>query len=167
MLAIKAVVQSEAVIAALGGHLDLVPFAITEIKSMAVAEITADKVVDTLTRQVTQIGKELVRRVPDLQDATLSWVNQYLQGKLIVHVDTKDLTEHVDALGTTFSKLTAGLIMTGMIIGTAIVTTQLWQFRGEEAILPGLALIVFVVLLVAGGRLTWSVLHPPRRPYTE
>jgi hypothetical protein len=57
--------------------------------------------------------------------------------------------------------------MTGMIIGTAIVTTQLWQFRGEEMILPGLALIVFVVLLIVGARLMWGVLHPPRRPYVE
>jgi ubiquinone biosynthesis protein len=167
MLAIKAVVQSEAVIGALGGHLDLVPFAMKEIKSLAVAEITADKVIDTLTQQVTQVGKELVRRVPDLQDATISWLNQYLQGKVVVHVDTQDLTEHVDALGTTFSKLTAGLIMMGMIIGTAIVTTQLWQFRGEDTILPGLALIVFVVLLVVGARIMWGVLHPPRRPYLE
>jgi ubiquinone biosynthesis protein len=167
MLAIKAVVQSEAVISALGGHLDLVPFAMKEIKSLAVAEITADKVIDTLTQQVTQVGKELVRRVPDLQDATISWLNQYMQGKLVVHVDTQDLTEHVDALGTTFSKLTAGLIMTGMIIGTAIVTTQLWAFRSDNTILPGLALVVFVVLLGVGARLMWGVLHPPRRPYVD
>jgi predicted unusual protein kinase regulating ubiquinone biosynthesis (AarF/ABC1/UbiB family) len=167
MLAIKAVVQSEAVMGALGGHLDLVPFAMQEIKSLAVAEITADKVIDTLTQQVTQVGKELVRRVPDLQDATISWLNQYMQGKLVVHVDTQDLTEHVDALSTTFSKLTAGLIMTGMIIGTAIVTTQLWAFRSDNTILPGLALVVFVVLLVVGARLMWGVLHPPRRPYVD
>jgi hypothetical protein len=90
-----------------------------------------------------------------------------MQGKLVVHVDTRDLTEHVDSLGTTFSKLTAGLIMTGMIIGTAIVTTQLWQFRGQDTILPALALVVFVVLLLVGARLIWGVLHPPRRPYVE
>jgi hypothetical protein len=57
--------------------------------------------------------------------------------------------------------------MTGMIIGTAIVTTQLWAFRGDNTILPGLALVVFLVLLLFGARLMWGVLHPPRRPYVD
>ena len=48
MLAIKAVVRFD---------LFLVPFAMKEIKSLAVAEITADKVIDTLTQQVTQVGR--------------------------------------------------------------------------------------------------------------
>jgi len=165
MLAIKAVVQSEGVVTALGGHLDVVPFAMQEIKSLAVAEITRDKVLDTLTQQVTQVGKELMRRVPNLQDATVSWLDQYMQGKLVVHVDTQDLTEHIDGLGTAFTKLTAGLIITGMTIGAAIVTTQMWQFRSEEAILPDLAVGAFVVLLIVGARLVWGLLHPPRRPY--
>lgn len=167
VLAIKAVVQSESVVGALGGHLDLVPFAMQEVKSLAVAEITTDKVMNTLTQQVTQVGKELLRRVPDLQDATVSWLNQYMQGKLVVHVDTQELTEHVDALGTTFNKLTAGLIMTGMLVGTAIVTTQIWQFRGEDTLLPELAVALFAILLLVGARLIWGMLHPPRRPYVE
>ena len=167
MLATKAVVQSEAVVAAMGGHVDFVPFAAEEVKSLAVAEITREKVLDTLSQQVTQVGKELLRRVPNLQDATVSWLDQYMQGKLIVHVDTQDLTEHIDSLGTTFTKLSAGLIITGMIIGSAIVTTQLWQFRADLAILPALAMVVFVTLLLVGARLIWGMLHPPRRPYVE
>jgi ubiquinone biosynthesis protein len=167
VLAIKAVVQSEAVVTALGGNIRLVPFAMQEIKTLAVAEITQEKVIETLKQQATQVGRELLRRVPDLQDATVSWLNQYMQGKLVVHVDTQELTEHIDNLGTNFSKLAAGLIITGMIVGTSIVTTQIWQFRAQESILPELAMLVFVVLLFIGGRLIWSMLNPPRRPYEE
>jgi ubiquinone biosynthesis protein len=167
MLAIKAVVQSEAVVSALGGGIDIVPFAMQEIKSLAVAEITREKVIATAAQQVTQVGKELLRRVPDLQDATISWLNQYLQGKVVVHVDTQDLTEHIDELGTTFMKLSAGLVTTGMIVGSAIVTTQLWQLRGQDTFLPEFAMGVFVALLLLGGRLVWQLLHPPRRPYVE
>ncbi len=167
MLAIKAVVQSEAVVAALGGHVDFVPFAMEQIKSLELAEITQEKVLDTVKQQITQVGKELLRRVPNLQDATVSWIDQYMQGKVVVHVDTQDLTEHIDELGTTFNKLTAGLIVTGMIVGTAIVTTQIWQSAGEQRILPYAAMVVFVGLLVVGARLVWRMLHPPRRPYVE
>ncbi|HEY1296901.1 MAG TPA: AarF/UbiB family protein [Chloroflexota bacterium] len=166
MLAIKAVVQSEAVVSALGGHLDLVPFAMSEIKSLAVTEITRDKVIDTLSQQLTQVGKEVLRRVPNLQDATVSWLDQYMAGKLVVHVDTQDLTEHIDGLGETFTKLAAGLIMTGMLIGSAIVTTQMWQAVGEQPLIADVAMGVFVVLLAVGGRIMWRLLHPRRRPFT-
>jgi hypothetical protein len=89
-----------------------------------------------------------------------------MQGRLVVHVDTQDLTEHIDNLGTTFTKLTAGLIVTGMIVGTAIVTSQIWQFSGENRTLPYLTMVMFVALLLIGSLLVWRMLHPPRRPYS-
>jgi ubiquinone biosynthesis protein len=167
LLAIKTVVQSEAVVAALGGGLDFVPFAMQEIKSLTLAEITREKVLDTVTQQVTQVGKEVLRRVPNLQDAAVSWLDQFMQGKLVVHVDTSQLTEHIDALGITFTRLAAALLMAGMLIGTAIVTTQVWQSVGEQRTLAYIAMVVFVILLIAGTRLVWQLLHPPRRPYVE
>jgi ubiquinone biosynthesis protein len=167
MLAIKAVVQSEAVCTALGGDLDLVPFAMQEIKSLALVQVTRDKVMETVTQQVTQVGRELLRRVPNLQDAAVSWVDQFMEGKVVVHVDTRDLTEHVDNLGTTFTKLAAALIVAGMIIGGAIVTGQMWQFSGDQKTVPYGATIVFVALLFIGSRLAWRMLNPPRRRYVE
>ena len=85
-----------------------------------------------------------------------------------MHVDTQDLTEHIDELGTTFNRLTAGLIVTGMIVGTAIVTTQIWQSAGEQRILParghgGVRGPASWSALDSSGRM----LHPPRRPYVE
>ncbi len=76
-----------------------------------------------------------------------------MQGKLVVHVDTHELTEHIDDLSTIFTKLTAGLIITGMLIGAAMVTTQIAQLWP-----------IFVVLLVVATWLIWHMLHPPRRP---
>jgi ubiquinone biosynthesis protein len=166
-LAVKTVVQSQAVVNALGGDVEFVAFAVQEIRSLGLAEITQDKVLDTLKQQVTQVGKELLRSVPNLQDATISWLSQYMQGKLIVNIDTHELTEQVDGLNATFTRLTAGLVITGMIIGTAIVITQLWQVGDGQRVLPYIAMIVFVVLLFVGLRLIWRTLHPPRRPYVE
>lgn len=151
-LGIKAVMQSQAVIIALGEDVAFIPFAVQEIKSLAVAEITQEKLVDALRQQATSAGKELLRRAPDLQDATVSWLTQYMQGKLVVHIDTKDLSQHVEALDKTINKVTAGLTVTGMIVGTAIVTTQIPQFWP-----------VFAVSLLVAARLTWRILKPSRR----
>jgi hypothetical protein len=109
----------------------------------------------------------VLRRVPDLPDAAVSWLDQLMRGKLVVHVDTKDVTEHVDRLGTTVTRLAAGMIMAGMLVGAAIVTSQIWQFGGSQSALPHAAMVVFVVLLLVGSRLIWRMLHPPRRPYVE
>ena len=111
---------------------------------MPLSHVENDVITPKVTGSAVERLDELVqRRVP---------LNRYMQGKLVVHVET-------------FSKFTARLIMTGMIIGTAIVTTPLCQFPGENTILHGLALNVFVVLLMVGARISWGVLHPPRRPY--
>ncbi|TAH53782.1 MAG: hypothetical protein EYC68_01715 [Chloroflexota bacterium] len=167
-LAIKAVVQSTAVVDALGGGVDFVPFAVQEIQTLALAEITQDKVIGTVKQQVTAVGKELLRRVPNLQDATVSWLDQYMAGKFVVHVDTRDLSQHVDNLDTTFTRLTAGLIVTGMIIGTAVVTSQIWNFQATGNLLyPMLAVAVFIILLLFGAAMVWRMLRPPRRPYVE
>ena len=166
-LAIKAVVQSQTTVTALGGDLDFVPFAVEESKSLALAEITKEKVLDTLEQQVTLVGKDLLRRIPELPEATASWLDQYLKGKLVVHVDTQDVTEHIDSLGATFTKLTAGLIVTGMIIGTAIVTTQIWQSSADQMFLPYVAMVIFVITLLVGSLLAWRMLHPPQRLYRE
>lgn len=150
-LTIKAITQSQATVVTLDEDFDFIPFAVQEIKSLALAEITQDKVLEALKLQATHVGKELLRRVPDLQDATVSWLNQYMQGKLIVHIDTQDLAQHVTALDGTLNKVTAGLTVTGMLIGTAIVTTQLPQLWP-----------VFGISFFIAARLTWRVLNPPR-----
>ena len=64
MLAIKAVVQSEAVVTALGGCDDFVAFAMQEIKSLTLAQVTREKVLDTLTEQVTEVGKAVCAACP-------------------------------------------------------------------------------------------------------
>jgi ubiquinone biosynthesis protein len=168
MLAIKAVVQSEAVSSSLGGGIEIVPFAIKEVRTLTLQEITRDKVVETVTQQVTAVGKELLRRVPSLEDVAVSWLDQFMAGKLIVHVDTSDLTEHIDTLSVSFTRVAAGLIVAAMLVGSALVTDQLWQSSSaDQKSLAYLAVLVFVVLLIIGARLVWNMLHPPRRPYEE
>jgi hypothetical protein len=54
-----------------------------------------------------------------------------------------------------------------MIIGTALITSQLWQSFGSQGFLQYAAMLIFAVLLLVGARMTWRMLHPPRRPYVD
>jgi len=166
-LAIKAVVQSEAVVSALGGNVDVLEFAVGEIGSLTLAQITPEWLKDTVKQQVTHVGKELLRRAPDLQGATLSWLDQFMKGRLEVRVDTSALREDVDNVTQAVGRLSAALIMTGMIVAVAIVTTQIWQAGSQQESLALLATGGLVMLLVIGAWLCWRILRPPKRPYKE
>ena len=86
-----------------------------------------------------------------------------MKGKVIVHLDTSDLSRHVDSLGMNVTRLTAGLIVTGMIIGSAIVSSQMWQLQaaGQE-FLPFMAVTVFVILLFVGAVMVWRMTSTKR-----
>jgi ubiquinone biosynthesis protein len=152
-LAVKAAAQSQEVVAALGGNLaDFVPFAAKEVGSLAMAEFTPDKVQELLKQQIANVGKELLHRAADVPDAGVSWLNQLMRGRFAVQIDTEQLNQQLKDANNTLTQLIAGLIVTGMIVGTAIVTTrisELWP--------------VYIVLLIIGIRLFWRMLRRPAR----
>ena len=70
-------------------------------------------------------GRQLVRNLPDLESATLSWITQYQRGKFVITVDTSDLTKGVDRFSVSVNRLTLGIILVGMLIGSALALSSL------------------------------------------
>ncbi len=159
-LGLKAIAQCEETLLALGAEFDVIGFANEQLAGFAVEAITPEKVSELVKQQLTAAAKQLVRRVPNLSDATTMWIDQYMSGKFTVHVDTSDLGKHVDGFGVSVQRLTAGLVITGMIIGTAIVASQLVVFQSANAAwLPILAVGVFVVMVILGIVVIWNTLR--------
>ncbi len=65
---------------------------------MALQEISAEKVVEVVKDQVMMSAREVIKRLPSLQEATVSWLDQYQKGRLEVHLDTGGLEKSVDKL---------------------------------------------------------------------
>ena len=76
-----------------------------------------------IRQTVVQTGKEVGRRIPDLQTATLSWLDQYQKGKIVVEVNTADLSREIGKVSQIGQMLAAGMVIAGMIIATGIVFT--------------------------------------------
>lgn len=163
-LALKAISQCEETMLALGTKFDVVAFANDQLGGFAAEAFTQDKVLEAVKQQLMVAGKQIVRRIPSLPDATNMWLDQYMSGKFTVNIDTSDLGQHVDSFGGSVQRLTAGLIITGIIVGTAIVASQVVAFQTTSASwLPVLAVGLFVTMVLLGIIVIWNSLRTGNR----
>jgi ubiquinone biosynthesis protein len=163
-LALKAISQCEETMLALGTKFDVVAFANDQLGGFAAEAFTQDKIIEAVKQQVMVAGKQLVRRIPSLSDATNMWLDQYMSGRFTVHLDTSDLGQHVESFGNSAQRLTAGLVITGIIVGTAIVAGQLVTLSSPATTwLPILVIGVFVIMVVLGIIVIWNSLRLDKR----
>ncbi len=166
-LALKAIVQVEEITRTLNPSFDLLGAGLADARQLLVSEVTAEKIVAQLRQTAVQTGKELGRRLPDLQSATLSWLDQYQKGKIVVEVNTADLSREIRRVSGIGQMLAAGMIISGTIIATGIAFTATLLMANTITIilpLPVFFLIIFVALLIVGVRITNRMLRTPVEP---
>jgi hypothetical protein len=136
------------------------------IQEMALQEITADKVVEVVKDQVMMTAREVLKRVPSLQDATMGWLDQYQKGRFEVYVDTSRLDKSVDKLARLGRQMVLAMMLVGMIIGSAIATSviafiqpdeQYWGFASRLAYLGFVVPMVVAIFLVL--RMLWRLVR--------
>jgi predicted unusual protein kinase regulating ubiquinone biosynthesis (AarF/ABC1/UbiB family) len=165
-MAIKALMQAEAFTTLLFPEGGIVAQGAEMVREMALQAVTADKVVDVVKDQVMMTARELLKRVPSLQEATLGWLDQYQKGRFEVHLDTSGLDRSVDKLAGFGRQVIIALMLVGMIIGSAIATSVIafvqpeGQYWGFAAWLAYLGFVVpMVVAIVMVLRLLWRLVR--------
>ena len=148
-LAMKAVIQAEETARALSFDIDLGEAAVTEARAALLEQFTPERIQKQVQESAVRIGKELARRVPSLEGATLKWLDQYNKGKFVVEIDTTGLEKSISSVSDIGRQATVGVIVVGQLIGTAIVMAIMLQpsmteFQG----LAYLAMIAFAVTLI-------------------
>jgi ubiquinone biosynthesis protein len=167
-LAVKSMAQAEEAAVALAPDAALLDIVADETKSLLVEQWTTERIVETLKAQAIRSAKEVVRRLPSLQDATLKWLDQYERGKLVIEVDSGDLNRQLEALSATFSgglrNLSIGLTLGGMLIGSIAGIAVLqpliggpWQF------LYGAVVVVFLGALLLSALAVTAMLRASAR----
>jgi ubiquinone biosynthesis protein len=161
-MAVKALMQAEAFTTVLYPQGGIVAEGAEMVREMALQAVTADKVVDVVKEQVMMTGRELLKRIPSLQDATLGWLDQYQKGRFEVYVDTSGLAKEVDKLARFGRQVVIAMMLVGMIVGSAIATSvialvqpdgQYWGFASRLAYLGFVVPMVVAILIVL--RLLW------------
>ncbi|MFT4306936.1 MAG: AarF/UbiB family protein [Microbacterium sp.] len=148
-LAIKAVAQAQDVVLLLDGEIDFLPFIVHELRALAVAEFGPEQMLAGLRQRLLRAGRHLARSMNEEGSPTGP---SLLGGRITIRVDTRDLNEHLDTLNVTVARFAAGLLIIGMIVGTAILAIHVSQL-----------MVLFIALLLLGARLAYTVLRPRRR----
>jgi ubiquinone biosynthesis protein len=167
-LAIKAMMQAEAIYTALypeGGG--LVEMGFETVKELALQETTADNVKSILTRQASVVAQDLVKELPSLKNATLGWLGMYRRGRFELHVDTSDIAKEVSSLHRIAQQIILGIVLVGMIVGSAIAASFSAVAGDLGSTLAQWALTIFFISVVIAGLLVivliYKLLRPTRR----
>jgi predicted unusual protein kinase regulating ubiquinone biosynthesis (AarF/ABC1/UbiB family) len=148
-LAIKAVIQAEETATALSPSVDMGDAAMVEAQAAMLEALEPDRVISQVQGSAVRIGKELARRVPNVETAALKWFDMFNRGKLTVELDTSDLSRSIDGVGGLGRQATAGIVVVGQLIGTAIVMAILLQPGQDQYVgFAYAAMIAFAVVLL-------------------
>ena len=135
-MAVKAMMQAEAVTTVLYPEGGIMAEGVPMVKELAVEAVTTERIVDEATKQASMAAREVLKRLPTIQEATVKWLDQYSKGRFEVTIDTSELAEEVDKLGSIGRQIVIGIILVGMLIGSAIATFVLvdnpWVFVDRE-----------------------------------
>jgi ubiquinone biosynthesis protein len=148
-LALKALFQAEETVRTLDPDLPLVAVAFEELKHLFREQLDADGVMHTIRTEALRTAKEVVRRIPSLAGATVKWLDQYERGRFSIYVDTSDIAKEVDKVDTALSRnvtfLALALLLTGLLVGSAIASTL------NIELVKGIRLSNIAFLLFLGG----------------
>lgn len=122
-LALKSLMQLEAITSALLPDAGVVDMANKQIRDLATEEITSERVRQIVVKEATGTARELARRVPSLQEATLKWLDQYQKGRFTLEVDTSDLSREIKRAQGLGRYAIIALLLAGMLIGSAFASS--------------------------------------------
>ena len=134
-LAIKAVVQAEETAMILAFDLDIATAAFEEARDAVMERLTPEHGREDRRRaRPSASARSSFRRLPTLENAAWSWLDQFGKGKLVVEIDTSDLNAQIAKVSDLGRQVAIGMLVTGQLIGTAILAVVLLQPRDARGV---------------------------------
>jgi ubiquinone biosynthesis protein len=148
-LAIKAVIQAQETATILDPSIDIGKAALEEARDALLGGLSADVVKKQVTTTGLRVGRELVRRIPTLEQAAYLWMDQLGKGRITVAIDATDLGTQFERIDDTGRRLTQGLLAVGQLIGSAILAAIALQpaISAQTGPLATVAVVVFFGVL--------------------
>ena len=172
-LAMKAMAQAEAITSALVPSWtgsEFMKRSLDAAKELVPDALTSDVIKDAVIRQASFAVREVVDQLPSLQEGALKWLMNIKKGGFNVVLDTSGLDRQISGLRSIAMMLMIGLILTGLVIGSALAT-GIAELEGSTfGSIGGFASAVFVISVVVAGVvllvLAWRLYrlrHPKHR----
>ena len=169
-LAAKAVAQAEAITSALVPEAEANDFA--ELGGAALEELVpealnAETIVKAARRKAFSAVGDVAQRLPSVQDAASLWLDRLQKGEIPVSMRFSDLDRPVVRSAAGIPRLLAvATLLTGLLIGSAIVAGVDTSQSGFRRDLANVALVVWIVVAAVAAvlavALLWRLIRPSR-----
>lgn len=165
-LAIKALMQAQAIAVLLYPEGGIVADGVQMIREEALKAVTADRLFEEGKKQLTMVARQAAGNLPSLSEATMGWLNQYRKGRFEVYIDTSGVAREVTKINHLGRQLVVALLVVGMVIGSAIATVGIglgeftgryWDFIAQIAVFGYIFSSIIAALIVL--RLIWRWLR--------
>lgn len=160
-LGLKFLIQLDAIALRLFPEGELAQLAIGVLREQMGGAITPDTVGQYLMNRAGEVAVEVARRLPSVEDAILSWVDQFQSGRFTLTLDTTQLDETAERLRGFGKYIILGLVLAGMVIGSAIAiqVPALPGSLGQFA--PYLGVVGYIVAMLLGAYMVVRLLWQP------
>ena len=172
-LAMKSMAQAEAITTALvpeWAGAEFMERSIDAARDLVPQALTGDAVQAAVTRQASFVMREVIEQMPSIQEGALKWLTNIKKGGLKVELDTSDLDRHVQSLRGVAMMLTLGMLLVGLVIGSALAAGVGGLDGSPLEPVTDFAVIVFALSAAIGALavlvLTWRLFRisrPKRR----
>ncbi len=147
-LALKALMQLEAITSTLLPDSSVVEMAERHVRQVAIDEITTERITEMVKREATNTAREVLQRMPSLQEATLKWLDQYEKGRFTVELDTSDLTKELAKARRLGGQAVIAIILAGMLIGSAIAASASALVGDFWSLFPRIAFLGYIFAMI-------------------
>jgi ubiquinone biosynthesis protein len=119
-LAVKSIMQMESISTLLFDGSGLIEQGIHTVRQLVREQFTVENASETVKREVTNALRGVSGQIPSLQEATVSWLNQYKKGRFEVYLNTSPLNEEIDKAGNILRLLLIVILVASTIVGSSI-----------------------------------------------
>jgi ubiquinone biosynthesis protein len=169
-LAVKSIMQMETISSLLFDGSGLIEQGIHTVRQLVREQITVEKASETLKREVSNALRGVSGQIPSLQEATVSWLNQYKKGRFEVYLDTSELNEQIDKSSNILRLLLIVILVASTIVGSSIALglAASSNLEGEFTAFVGIGVggycaSIFLAILVTLFTL-WQLWQGRKRP---
>jgi ubiquinone biosynthesis protein len=167
-IALKGLMQAEELVRTLAPDISFLHAAVEEVQAVLLDNIDGEIIYEKVKETAIQTAKDALVRWPTWKRSLGQWTAQIESGKLTISVDTSEFNQQIDGLdkrlGSSVQQLILGLLLVGMLLGSAIISTvplknvALFEFLPQDLFI-GIFIFVAALSLLYVLRIIWNSLR--------
>jgi len=164
-IALKGLMQAEELVRTLAPDISFLHAAVEEVQVVLMDNIDGEIIYEKVKDTAIQTAKDALVRWPTWKRSLGQWAAQLESGKLTISVDTNEFNQQIGdldkRLGSSVQQLILGLLLVGMLLGSAIISTvplreiALFKYLPQDLFI-GIFILVAALSLIYVLRIMWN-----------